>query len=70
MEWSAETWEEEGTAELVLQQNVGRLEVSLGEGDESEQSVSLATKGNVGYYYLKQTRPIYQVTSIIALYMY
>ena len=32
----AETWEEEGTAELVLQQNVSRLEVRLGEGDQLE----------------------------------
>ena len=36
MEWSAETWEEEGTAELVLQQNVSRLEVRLGDGDQLE----------------------------------
>ena len=36
MEWSAETWEEEGTAELVLQQNVSRLEVRLGDEDQLE----------------------------------
>ena len=34
--WSGETWEEEGTAELVLQQNVSRLEVRLGDGDQLE----------------------------------